>query len=120
MAKILVVDDSVTLRQMASAALIESGHTVSVAENGEVALAMLSEFQPDVVLTDMYMPGIDGISLTREIRRLPAYERTPILVLTTDSSEEAKTRGKENGVTGWITKPFDPEKLQFVISKVLH
>lgn len=120
MARILVVDDSVTLRQMVSSVLIDNGHTVSVADSGEAALNILNEFHPDLVLTDMYMPGIDGISLTEHIRLIPAYERIPVLVLTTDSSEDAKCRGKKSGVTGWITKPFNPEKLQFVISKVLY
>ncbi len=120
MANILVVDDSVTLRQMVAFVLTKAGHEVNQAESGEDALIALQSFTPDLVLTDMYMPGIDGISLAEKIRANPQYRRTPILVLSTDSSQEVKQRGRDMGVTGWVSKPFDPEKLQALVEKVLH
>ncbi|TNE78575.1 MAG: response regulator [Gammaproteobacteria bacterium] len=120
MANILVVDDSVTLRQMVSFVLTKAGHEVSQAESGEAALMILETFKPDLVLTDMYMPGIDGIGLAAKIRANPQLCKTPILVLSTDSSQEVKQRGRDTGVTGWVSKPFDPEKLQSLVAKVLH
>ena len=120
MAKILVVDDSVTLRQMVSHVLTEDGHDIAEAASAEDALGLIEGFRPEVVVTDMYMPGLDGISLAERIRAMPAYSRTPILVLSTDSSQEVKQRGRASGVTGWIAKPFDPAMLQGVVKKVLH
>ena len=120
MAKILVVDDSVTLRQMVAHVLTEDGHDIAEAACAEDALGLIEGFGPEVVVTDMYMPGLDGISLAERIRAMPAYSRTPILVLSTDSSQEVKQRGRESGVTGWIAKPFDPAMLQGVVKKVLH
>jgi len=120
MANILVVDDSVTLRQMVALTLTNAGHQVNQAESGEAALAALKTFVPDLILTDMYMPGIDGITLAAEVRANPLFARTPILVLSTDSSQEVKQRGRDTGVTGWVSKPFDPEKLQNLVARVLH
>jgi len=120
MARILVVDDSVTLRQMVAYVLREAGYDIAEAANGEDALKIIPDFGPDLVVTDMYMPGIDGICLAEKIRAMPAHKVTPILVLSTDSSQEAKQRGRASGVTGWIAKPFDPGMLQGVVSKVLH
>jgi len=120
MAKILVVDDSVTLRHMVAHVLKSDGHDVTEADCAEDALCKLAEFSPDMVLTDLYMPGIDGIALAQKIREMRELKTIPILVLSTDSSQEIKQRGRASGVTGWLGKPFDPEILQSVVSKVLH
>lgn len=120
MAKIMVVDDSATLRHMVVHVLREAGHEISQAESAEQALSRIESFGPELVLTDLYMGGLDGIELAREIRTIPGYRDTPILVLSTDSSLAVKQRGKANGVNGWIAKPFDPEILQGVVQKVLH
>ncbi|TGD73169.1 response regulator [Mangrovimicrobium sediminis] len=120
MARILVVDDSLTLRRMVVHVLTSAGHDIAEAASAEDALKVLEAFTPDLVLTDMYMPGLDGIDLTVRIRAMPDYGRTPILVLSTDSSDDAKQRGRSSGVTGWIAKPFDPDMLQGVVDKVLH
>lgn len=120
MARVLVVDDSVTLRNMVAHVLSKDGHEVLEAACAEDALARVADFVPDIVVTDMYMPGLDGIGLTQQLRSMPGHRTTPILVLSTDSSQEAKQRGRAGGVTGWISKPFDPATLQSVVQKVLH
>lgn len=120
MAKILIVDDSITLRKMVVSVLGEAGHQTVDAACAEDALDLIDDFGPDLVVTDMYMPGLDGISLSERIRAIPAYRSTPILVLSTDSSQEVKQRGRASGVTGWIAKPFDPGTLQSVVSQVLR
>lgn len=120
MAKILVVDDSVTLRHMVAHVLAQDGHDIVEASSAEDALGVIDGFGPELVVTDMYMPGLDGIELAEKLRAMPAYRSTPILVLSTDSSQEVKQRGRSSGVTGWIAKPFDPAMLQGVVKKVLH
>jgi two-component system chemotaxis response regulator CheY len=120
MAKILVVDDSITLRQMVAHVLKSDGHNIVEADSAENALEKLQSFIPELVITDMYMPGLDGIALAENIRAMANLSGIPILVLSTDSSQEVKQRGRDSGVTGWIGKPFDPATLQNVVSKVLH
>lgn len=120
MARILVVDDSVTLRQMVAHVLTDDGHDIAEAACADDALGLIEGFGPELIVTDMYMPGLDGIGLAERIRAMPTFRRTPILVLSTDSSQDVKQRGRASGVTGWIAKPFDPAMLQGVVRKVLH
>jgi len=120
MARILVVDDSVTLRHMVAHVLRKDGHEIVEAACAEDALTQLPDFVPELVLTDMYMPGLDGICLAEHLRAMPGYRSIPILVLSTDSSPDVKQRGRGSGVTGWISKPFDPVMLQGIVQKVLH
>ena len=119
MAKILVVDDSASMRQMVEFTLKEAGHQVTVAEDGQAALNVAKGMASDLVITDVNMPNMDGITLIRELRALPAYKFTPILTLTTESATEKKMEGKDAGATGWIVKPFNPEKLLATVNKVL-
>ncbi|CDI02561.1 putative chemotaxis regulator CheY [Candidatus Competibacter denitrificans Run_A_D11] len=120
MANILVVDDSASMRQMVEFTLKEAGHQVTVAEDGQAALAIAKGgLTSDLVITDVNMPNMDGITLIRELRSLPAYKFTPILTLTTESTTEKKMEGKDAGATGWIVKPFNPEKLLATVNKVL-
>ncbi len=120
MAKILVVDDSKMLRDMVVYALNEGGYKdVCEAENGKEGLERAMEQKFDVVLTDINMPIMDGFDLTTSLRKNEKYDNTPILVLTTESSDEMKERGKSCGATGWIVKPFVPEELLYVIEVVL-
>lgn len=116
---ILTVDDSTSMRQMIAFTLTEAGFQVLEAADGEAALALARTQGADLVITDVNMPKMDGITLVKELRRLKAYQFTPILVLTTESSPEMKTRGREAGATGWIVKPFSPEKLVETVNKVL-
>jgi two-component system, chemotaxis family, chemotaxis protein CheY len=119
MARILAVDDSPSMRQLVKLALSSGGHEVDVAIDGVEALSVAGKQQFDVVITDVNMPNMDGISLVRELRRLANYRFTPLLMLTTESTAERKQQGKEAGATGWLVKPFDPDRLLSIVAKVL-
>jgi two-component system, chemotaxis family, chemotaxis protein CheY len=119
MAEILVVDDSVSMRQMISFTLKGAGYTVDEAEDGVAGLGVAKSKSFDLVLTDVNMPNMDGITLIAELRQLPAFKFTPILVLTTESGADKKAEGKAAGATGWIVKPFSPDKLLGTCKKVL-
>lgn len=120
MASILAVDDSASMRQMVSFALKNAGHDVVEATDGEDALKTAKSNKVALVITDVNMPKMDGITLIRELRALPDYKFTPILMLTTESTPEKKQEGKEAGATGWLVKPFNPEQLLTTIGKVLR
>ena len=120
MANVLVVDDSASMRQMVSFTLKEAGHATTEAGDGQQALSAAQGQKFDLVLTDVNMPIMDGITLTRELRGLADYKFTPILTLTTESSAEKKQEGKAAGATGWIVKPFKPEQLLATVSKVVR
>lgn len=119
MANILAIDDSPSMRKMVSFTLKEAGHKVTTAEDGEQGLKAAQAETADLVLTDINMPTLDGISLVKKLRDLPDYAHVPILVLTTESGTNKKMEGKTVGATGWLVKPFNPEKLLEVVSKVL-
>lgn len=120
MATILAVDDSASMRQMVSFTLKEAGYEVAEAADGAEALKLAKSKSFNLVLTDVNMPNMDGIALTRELRSLPNYKFTPILTLTTESAPEKKQEGKAAGATGWMVKPFNPEQLLATVSKVLR
>lgn len=113
----LVVDDSASMRQLVSFTIKEAGFDVIVAENGKDALAKLGGQKVDMVVTDLNMPEMDGITLIKQLRSLPAYKFTPIVMLTTESQESKKQEGKSAGASGWIVKPFSPDKLLEVVRK---
>ncbi len=119
MASILAVDDSASMRQMVSFTLKSAGHQVTEAEDGVAALNLARSGSFDLVLTDVNMPNMDGITLIGELRKLPNYKFTPLLMLTTESSSDKKMAGKNAGATGWIVKPFNPDQLLAVIKKAL-
>lgn len=116
----MIVDDSSSMRQMVAFTLKEAGFSVQEGTNGLEALQRLEGEQVDLVITDINMPVMDGISLVRALRERESYRFTPILILTTERSEEMKQKGKEAGATGWIVKPFNPEQLQQVLRRVLR
>jgi two-component system chemotaxis response regulator CheY len=118
-ATILTVDDSASMRQMVSFTLKRAGYTVVEAADGVEALNYARTSAVDLVLTDVNMPNMDGISLVRELRQLAAYKFVPVLMLTTESGQDKKLLGKAAGATGWLVKPFNPEKLLATIEKVL-
>ncbi|WP_018691362.1 response regulator [Algicola sagamiensis] len=120
MKKILAVDDSASMRQMVSFTLKKAGFDVTEAKDGNEALTIAKSNQFDAVISDVNMPGMDGITLIRELRGLPDYKFTPMLMLTTESGMDKKTEGKEAGATGWIVKPFNPEQLLAVMNKVIR
>lgn len=116
---ILTVDDSATVRSMLSFTLRCAGFDVIEAEDGLDGLQKASDQRVDLVLTDQDMPGMDGLTLIKSLRRMPTYRKSPIFVLTSDSDESMKERGREAGATGWIVKPFDPERLLKVVREML-
>jgi len=116
---ILTVDDSSTMRQMISFTLKGAGFEVVEAEDGVHALEVAPGKKISLVITDVNMPRMDGITLVSRLRAMDQFKFTPILVLTTESGPEMKQKGKAAGATGWIVKPFSPEKLLEVVSKVL-
>lgn len=119
MASILLVDDSVTMRKMVSFILTDAGHEVKEKEDGVEALQFAIGHSVDLVITDLNMPNMDGITLTRELRKIPEYKLTPILILTIETGDDKKTQVKGVGATGWIEKPFDPERLLTTVNKML-
>jgi two-component system chemotaxis response regulator CheY len=116
---ILAVDDSGSLRQMLVFTLKAAGYQVVEAFDGRDGLDKAKQAHFDLVLTDQNMPNMDGLALIRSLRALPSYARTPILMLTTESSDEMKSKGRAAGATGWLVKPFDPNRLIEVVRKVL-
>lgn len=119
MATILAVDDSASMRQMVTFTLKGAGFDVIEAADGQQALDKAKTTTVDLVLSDVNMPVMDGIELVKNLRTLPAYKFTPILMLTTESAGDKKTQGKSAGATGWLVKPFNPEQLLATIRKVL-
>ncbi len=119
MAQILAVDDSASMRQMVAFTLKGAGHDVTEASDGKQALSLAKSKKFDLVLSDVNMPNMDGIALTKELRALPDFKFTPILILTTESGADKKQDSKAAGATGWIVKPFNPDQLLATVKKVL-
>ena len=120
MARILAVDDSPAMRQMVSVTLRSAGHEVVEAFDGREALDIAKKQPPvDLVITDINMPNMDGITLVKELRLLAHYQGVPLLVLTTEASAQKKQEGKAAGATGWIVKPFNPERLLATVARVV-
>lgn len=116
---VLTVDDSASIRQMVSFTLKSAGYEVVEGVDGEDGLNKAKQKAVDLVLTDQNMPKMDGLTLIKNLRTLPNYRTTPILMLTTESSDAMKASGKAAGATGWLVKPFDPQKLLEVVKKVI-
>ncbi|HEY5683371.1 MAG: response regulator [Gammaproteobacteria bacterium] len=119
MATILTVDDTASMRQMISFTLNSVGHEVIQASDGKEALKLLQGKKVDLVIADINMPNMDGITLVKSLREQAEYKFIPILVLTTESQEAKRQQGKVAGATGWIVKPFNPEQLLTIVNKVL-
>jgi two-component system chemotaxis response regulator CheY len=120
MAKLLIVDDSTMLRDMLNYALNEGGYTdVTEGVDGVDGLAKAKATDFDLIITDVNMPNMDGLTLIGELRKIPQYFKKPILVLTTERSDEMKAKGKAAGATGWIVKPFVPDQLLKAVNIVL-
>ena len=120
MHSILAVDDSPSMRKMVSFTLTGAGYQVVEAVDGQDALEKAQTHDIDLVLADQNMPRLDGIGLTRKLREHPKFKTTPILILTTESSDQMKQAGRSAGATGWLVKPFDPNRLIEVIQKVIR
>jgi two-component system chemotaxis response regulator CheY len=115
---ILTVDDSRTIREMLRTALCDAGMEVVQAEDGVQGLEVLQSTIPNVIVTDINMPRLDGFGFIEAVRANDQYRAIPILVLTTESMDEKKDRARRAGATGWIVKPFDPVKLVSAINRV--
>ncbi|PKO68595.1 MAG: response regulator [Betaproteobacteria bacterium HGW-Betaproteobacteria-16] len=120
MLSILAVDDSASMRKMVSFTLTGAGFHVVEAVDGQDAFEKAQTHTIDLVLTDQNMPRLDGLGLTRKLRDHPKFKVTPILILTTESSDQMKQAGRSAGATGWLVKPFDPNRLIEVIQKVIR
>lgn len=115
---ILTVDDSASMRMLLKVSLSAQGFRIESAEDGEHGLARMQEVKPDLLITDINMPKMDGFELIEAVRKLSEFRGTPILVLSTEFSDDKKARAREAGATGWITKPFDATKLTAAIRRV--
>jgi two-component system chemotaxis response regulator CheY len=116
---ILIVDDSASARLIVGETLRNAGYEVIDAIGGEEALLYARDHQVDLVLADLHMPRMDGITLVKELRTLPAYRLIPMLMLTTESSPMHKLQAKQAGATGWIVKPFKPMQLLSTMERML-
>ena len=116
---ILAIDDSASIRQMVAFTLKSSGYEVVEAVDGMDGLDKAKARSFNLVLTDQNMPRMDGLTLIKNLRAMPQYKTVPILMLTTESSDAMKQQGRAAGATGWLVKPFDPQKLIEVVKKVI-
>ena len=116
--RVLIVDDSTSMRQMINFTLKAAGYECTEAEDGIKGLEVAATAEFDLVFTDVNMPNMDGLTFTSELRKLPKFKFTPILVLTTEAGIEKKMEGKKAGATGWLVKPFNPEQLLKTAQKV--
>ena len=119
MARILAVDDQLTIRELVAAVLRPHGHEVDTAEDGMAALKRVENTQYDLVISDVNMPNLNGISLVGKIRQLSHMKYVPILMLTTESGNDIKTTARSIGASGWLTKPFDSQRLSGAVKKLL-
>lgn len=118
--RVLTVDDSASMRALLLGALTSRGFAVEQAEDGQQALEWLASNEVDVIITDINMPRLDGFGLIEKLRSSALHAERPILVLTTESSDEKKQRARNAGATGWIVKPFDADKLTAALRRVIH
>lgn len=116
--RILAIDDSRTIREMLRQALSAAGFEVFLADDGQAGIDVLDQVMPDIVITDINMPRLDGFGVLEQIRQNAAFRTLPVLILTTESAQDLKNRARETGATGWIVKPFDDGKLVSAIRRI--
>jgi two-component system chemotaxis response regulator CheY len=116
---IMIVDDSASLRQVVGISLRSAGYDVLEGADGADALKKLTGQKVHLIISDVNMPNMDGISLVREIKKLPAYKFTPIGMLTTESADAKKSEGQAAGAKAWMLKPFNPPQLLAVVQKLV-
>jgi two-component system chemotaxis response regulator CheY len=116
---ILVVDDSASLRQVVGIALKSAGYDVLEAADGKLGLARLDGRKIHLIVSDVNMPNMDGITFVTELKKLPAYRFTPVIMLTTESQEGKKREGQLAGAKAWMVKPFQPAQLLNAVSKLV-
>jgi len=116
---IMVVDDSATLRQVVGIALRGAGYDVIEGEDGKDALKKLTGQKVHLIISDVNMPNMDGITFVTEVKKLPAYKFTPVIMLTTEAGEDKKARGQAAGAKAWVVKPFKPDQMLNAVSKLI-
>jgi two-component system chemotaxis response regulator CheY len=116
---ILIVDDSFSLRQTISAALRSAGYHVEEAADGREALKKLDGRKFNLVISDLNMPNLDGLSFVREMKQMPAYKFTPVIMLTTESQDSKKQEGQAAGAKAWVVKPFQPDQMLAAVAKLI-
>jgi len=116
---ILVVDDTRSMRAMVASVLQGAGYEVAEAADGMEALQLARNRVFDLVVTDHNMPNMDGVTLVRELRALPNYDPVALIVLSTEASPELKQKGREAGATGWMAKPFDPQRMLDIVGQFI-
>ena len=117
---ILIVDDSASVRQVVSIALKGAGYEVITGVDGKDALTKLDGQRIHLIISDVNMPNMDGITFVSEAKKLPAYKFTPIIMLTTESQEEKKRQAQAAGAKAWVTKPFQPEQMLSAVAKLVQ
>ena len=116
---VMIVDDSVSLRQVVSIALKGAGYDVLEACDGQEALSKLTGQKVHLVISDVNMPNMDGISFVKNLKQLPEYKFTPVIMLTTESQEGKKAEGQAAGAKAWVVKPFQPAQMLAAVSKLI-
>ena len=116
---IMIVDDSASLRQVVSIALKGAGYDVLEGKDGQDALSKLTGQKINLIVSDVNMPNMDGITFVSEVKKLPAYRFTPVIMLTTESGDDKKMAGKAAGAKAWMVKPFRPEEMLMAVSKLV-
>ena len=116
---IMIIDDSASLRQVVGIALTSAGYEVLEARDGQDALDKLTGIKIHLMLCDVNMPNLDGISFLKALRQNPSYKFTPVIMLTTEAGEEKKREGQAAGARAWVVKPFKPEQLLLAVSKLI-
>ncbi len=115
----LIVDDSASIRQLVAHTLTQAGFEVTQAEDGVDALKKLEGKTVQIVISDVNMPNMDGLTFVKQLRTKPAFKFIPVLMLTTEATDAKKAEGKAAGATGWLVKPFNPQQMLQVVAKVL-
>lgn len=116
---ILIVDDSSSLRNVVKIALTEAGYDVIEGGDGKEGIGALDGRKVHLIISDVNMPNMDGISMVKEIKKMPNYQFTPIIMLTTEAGDDMKSQGKEAGVKAWVVKPFKPDQMLNAVSKLI-
>lgn len=116
---IMIVDDSASLRQVVGIALRGAGYEVLEASDGKDALGKLKGQKVHLMISDVNMPNMDGISFVKAVKQIPAYKFTPVVMLTTESQDAKKKEGQEAGAKAWVLKPFKPEQMIGVVQKLV-
>lgn len=119
MKTILLVDDSTTLLMSMQAILTRSGYAVETATSGDAALKKLATLKPNLLISDLNMPGMDGITLIKEVKKNPAFRFLPVLMMTTESQQSKRMEARSAGATGWLVKPVNPDDLLAILKKLL-